>query len=58
MRTNIMDTPQPATLLSMIEQLQDEVLRDLDDLNSRLERTLRECQVRLKVMRPASDVSH
>jgi hypothetical protein len=51
-----MDTPQPATLLSIIEQLQDEVLRGLDDLDRRLERTLRECQARLTVVRPSTDV--
>ena len=50
-----METPQPATLLSIIEQLQDEVLRGLDELNNQLERTLRECQARLKVLRTASD---
>jgi hypothetical protein len=52
-----MDTPQPATLLLTIEQLQDEVLRGLDDLNSQLERTLRECQLRLKIVRPASEAA-
>jgi hypothetical protein len=52
-----METPQPATLLSIIEQLQDEVLRGLDDLNSQLERTLRECQARLKVLCPSSDAA-
>jgi hypothetical protein len=50
-----METSQPATLLSIIEQLQDEVLCGLDDLNSQLERTLRECQARLKVLRPSND---
>jgi hypothetical protein len=38
-----------------IEQLQDEVLRGLDDLNSQLDRTLRECQAQLKVVFPSSD---
>jgi hypothetical protein len=52
-----MDTPQPATLLFTIEQLQDEVLRGLDDLNSQLERTLREYQTRLKIVRPASEAA-
>jgi hypothetical protein len=55
-RLLIMDLPQTASLLLTIEQLQDEVLRGLDDLNGQLERTLRECQARLNVVRPTSDV--
>jgi hypothetical protein len=51
-----MELPQTASLLLTIEQLQDEVLRGLDDLNGQLERTLRECQARLNVIHPASDV--
>jgi hypothetical protein len=54
---NFMDTPLPATLLLVIEQLQDEVLRGLDDLNSQIERTLREFQAALKVIHPSSEVS-
>jgi hypothetical protein len=50
-----MDAPQATSLLVIIEQLQDEVLRGLDDLNSRLERTLRECQATLRVVHPAGD---
>lgn len=54
-RIGNMDVPQTANLLLIIEQLQDEVLRGLDDLNGQLERTLRECQARLTVVRPTSD---
>jgi hypothetical protein len=50
-----MDVPQTANLLLIIEQLQDEVLCGLDDLNGQLERTLRECQARLTLVRPTSD---
>lgn len=51
-----MDAPQPETLLIGIEQLQDEVLRGLEDLNCQVERTLRECQTNLKLIRPVAEV--
>lgn len=47
-----MELPPTVELLSDIEHRQDEVLRGLDELDAQLERTLRECQSNLKLVRP------
>lgn len=39
----MMDARQSASLLADLELRQDDVLKRLDDLNQRLERTLLEC---------------
>jgi hypothetical protein len=36
------ETPQPASLLEQLDAAQEEVLRNLDDLNTRIEAVIRE----------------
>jgi hypothetical protein len=48
-----MDVPGSAQLLLDIERLQDDVLRELDELDERLELALRESQSQLRRLTPA-----
>jgi hypothetical protein len=48
-----MDVPGSAQLLLEIERLQDDVLRELDELDERLEQALRESQAQLRRLPPA-----
>ena len=50
-----MELPPATHLLLEIEQRQDEVLRELEDLNTQLERTLAEYQSQLKVFQESGD---
>jgi hypothetical protein len=52
-----MQTPQTAQLLLEIERRQDEVLQTLDELDSQLERALREGQAHLKLLIDTGDGS-
>jgi hypothetical protein len=48
-----MDVPASAQLLLEIERLQDDVLREFDELDARLEAALRESQAQLRRLPPA-----
>jgi hypothetical protein len=48
-----MDVSASAQFLLDIERLQDDVLRELDDLDERIEQALRESQAQLRRLPPA-----